>query len=307
MNYQPIKQTELFELEENFNEISNLFNSEIHTNKILLSGPKGSGKATLAYHLINYSFSLNEEYSYDFNLKKINIKNKSFQLVNNNSHPNFYLIDLLGDKKNIEISQIRKMIDYSNKSSFNGKHKFILIDNVENLNLNSLNALLKIIEEPNENVFFLLIHNSNMKIAPTLKSRCLFFKIILSFQQSLNVTNKLIDNDIYKLLNKDYINYYNTPGKIYNLFNLANENNIDLSKANLDKFLSLLIDETNYKKINSLKLLIYEFIEIYLIKKINPKNYLFVSNFLKKIKDTRKFNLDDETLFIEFKTKVLNG
>ena len=44
MNYQPIKQTELFELEENFNEISNLFNSEIHTNKILLSGPKGSGK-----------------------------------------------------------------------------------------------------------------------------------------------------------------------------------------------------------------------------------------------------------------------
>ena len=77
MNYQPIKQTELFELEENFNEISNLFNSEIHTNKILLSGPKGSGKATLAYHLINYSFSLNEEYSYDFNLKKINIKKYS--------------------------------------------------------------------------------------------------------------------------------------------------------------------------------------------------------------------------------------
>jgi len=53
--------------------------------------------------------------------------------------------------------------------------------------------------------------------------------------------------------------------------------------------------------------LIYEFIEIYLIKKINPKNYLFVNNFFKKIKDTRKFNLDDETLFIEFKTKVLNG
>ena len=75
----------------------------------------------------------------------------------------------------------------------------------------------------------------------------------------------------------------------------------------MDKFLSLLINETNYKKINSLKLLIYEFIEIYLIKKINPKNYLFVNNFFKKIKDTRKFNLDDETLFIEFKTKVLNG
>ena len=113
MNLQPIKQTELFELEKHFNEITALFNSDNHTNKILLSGPKGSGKATLAYHLINYSFSLNEEYSYDFKLKKINNKNKSFQLINNNSHPNFYLIDLLEDKKNIEISQIRKMIDYS--------------------------------------------------------------------------------------------------------------------------------------------------------------------------------------------------
>ena len=70
MNLQPIKQTELFELEKHFNEITSLFNSGYHANKILLSGPKGTGKATLAYHLINYFFSINEDYSYDFNLKK---------------------------------------------------------------------------------------------------------------------------------------------------------------------------------------------------------------------------------------------
>ena len=40
------------------------------------------------------------------------------------------------------------MIDYTNMSSFNDGYKIILIDNVENLNLNSVNALLKIIEEP---------------------------------------------------------------------------------------------------------------------------------------------------------------
>ena len=119
--------------------------------------------------------------------------------------------------------------------------------------------------------------------------------------------NQILNSDIHDLINIDLLNYYNTPGKIYNLINLATENNINLREVNLDKFLTLLIDESNYKKINSLKLLIYEFIEIYLIKKINPKNYLFVNNFFKKIKNTRKFNLDDETLFIEFKTKVLNG
>ena len=52
------------------------------------------------------------------------------------------------------------MIDYSNKSSFNNLPRIIIIDNVENLNTNSNNALLKIVEEPNENIFFLLIHNN---------------------------------------------------------------------------------------------------------------------------------------------------
>ena len=311
MNHQPIKQTELFELEESFNEISNLFNSEIHTNKILLSGPKGSGKATLAYHLINYSFSLNEEYSYDFNLKKINIKNKSFQLVNNNSHPNFYLIDLLGDKKNIEISQIRKMIDYSNKSSFNGKHKFILIDNVENLNLNSLNSLLKVIEEPNEKVFFLLIHNSGAKIAPTLKSRCLFFKINLSFQQSINVTNKLIDNNIYNLLNKDYINYYNTPGDFVNLIKFSKDSNLDLLNLKLNDFLLFLLNENLYKNNNFIKHNIFNYIELFFLntmkKSINKSKILnLCNNFTKKNYYAKKYNLDFESLFMEFKSKLLN-
>ena len=66
-------------------------------------------------------------------------------------------------KKNIEISQIRKMIEYTNKSSFNNSPKLILIDNIENLNKNSVNALLKLIEEPKYNVFFILIHNCNKK------------------------------------------------------------------------------------------------------------------------------------------------
>ncbi len=311
MNLEPIKQTDLFELEKNFNEIANLFNSTNDTNKILLSGPKGTGKATLAYHLINYFFSINEDYSYDFNLKKINTKNKSYQLVNNNSHPNFHLIDLLEDKKNIEISQIRKMIDYSNKSSFNGKHKFILIDNVENLNINSLNSLLKIIEEPNEKVFFLLIHNSSIKIAPTLKSRCLFFKINLSFQQSINVANKLIDNDIYKILNKDYINYYNTAGDFVKLIKFSNDNNIDLLNLKLKDFLTFLLNENIYKKNNFIKSNMFNYIELFFLNtvknSINKRKILnLYNNFTKKNFYTKKYNLDYESLFMEFKSKLLN-
>ena len=110
-------------------------------NKILLSGKKGSGKSTLAYHLINYILSENEEHKYNLENFCINKNNKSYKLLQNNSHPNFYLIDLLTEKKSIDVGQIREMINYTNKSTFNNMARFILIDNVENLNKNSVNAL----------------------------------------------------------------------------------------------------------------------------------------------------------------------
>ena len=199
MNIKPILQTKLYGLNQIFNEIVNLSNSNKLPNKILFTGSKGSGKSTLAYHFINYIFSINENHPYNINLNEISVQNNSFKLIKNGSHPNFHLIDLIEDKKNIEISQIRNMINYANKSSFNNRPRFILIDNVENLNINSLNALLKIIEEPNKNVFFILIHNDNKKIIKTLKSRCLPFKINLTFDQSINIANHLLNENISEM------------------------------------------------------------------------------------------------------------
>ena len=57
MNLKPQTQNILYEHGKVFQNITNLFDSNKLPNKILLSGVKGSGKATLAYHLINYIFS----------------------------------------------------------------------------------------------------------------------------------------------------------------------------------------------------------------------------------------------------------
>ncbi len=153
MNLKPSENTKIYGMENFFHEFSGLYRHKKLPNKILLSGKKGSGKSTLAYHLINYILSENEDYKYNLEDFCINKDNKSYKLLQNNSHPNFYLIDLLSEKKSIDVGQIREMISYTNKSTFNNMARFILIDNVENLNKNSINALLKIIEEPNENVF----------------------------------------------------------------------------------------------------------------------------------------------------------
>jgi DNA polymerase-3 subunit delta' len=197
------------------------------------------------------------------------------------------------------------MILNLNKSSFNSKPRFILIDNVEYLNLNSINALLKILEEPNLNTYFFLINN-NKNILPTLKSRCLNFKINLSNKETIQISNMLINSNIYEHINENLINYYSTPGKIYNLIKFSKENNIDLTKLNLKNFLNLIINENYYKKETSLKYIFYDFIELYLSTKTNLIGFEMTSKFLNRINNTKKFNLDEESLFIEFKSKILN-
>ena len=169
MNLSPDTQVNLFGLNKYFLELSNLFDQNKFPNKILLSGEKGSGKCTLSYHLINYILSKDEEFAYDRKNFLINEENKSYKLIQNKSNPNFNLIDISEDKKFIDINQIRDLISNMNKSSFNEKFRFVLIDNIEFLNKNSVNALLKILEEPNQNVHFILIHNYK-KILPTLSS-----------------------------------------------------------------------------------------------------------------------------------------
>ena len=308
----PSEQTKLFGLNKYFNEIIDLYSNKKMPNKILLSGKKGLGKSTLAYHIINYILSDKEDYNYDLNKLRINKENRSFKLVKNNSHPNFHLIDLKDDKKNIDVTQVREMISYNNKSTFNNMSRFILIDNVDKLNKSSVNALLKIVEEPNKNVFFILINNSEKFILPTLKSRCLTFKINLTFQQSMLISNQILDNNIFDLINPDLINYYNTPGEIINLITFSKDKNIDLKSCTLIGILNLLIDNGYYKKNKFVKNLLINFIELFFLKEYKlskAKKHLlnFYYEFITKIHNTEKFNLDEESLFLEFKSKLLNG
>ena len=311
MNLKPILQTKLYGMDLIFDEIVSLFNSNKLPNNILFSGSKGSGKSTIAYHFINYIFSVNEDHSYDIESNKIDVQNRSFKLVSSGLHPNFHLIDLIEDKKNIEISQIRNMINYTNKSSFNNLPRLILIDNVEKLNINSLNALLKIIEEPNKNVFFMLIHNDNKKIKKTLKSRCLTFKVHLSFNETIKISNLLLKSNIFDLINYDFIDYYAKPGDYINLINFSKKNQINLKEFSLKQLLLLLINENYYKKNNFIKFKIFYYLELYFLKILNQsidKNKIssFYTKFIHKINYANKFNLDYESLFMEFKSKVLH-
>ena len=299
----------LFGHNEIFDTLKNLYLNQKFPNKIILSGEKGIGKCTLAYHIINYILSSNEDHSYDTKDYKINSENKSFKLIKNKTNPNFNLIDVEDGKKNIDINQIRDLISNLNKSSFNESPRFVLIDNINLLNLNSVNALLKVIEEPNDNINFILI-NSNKRVLATLKSRCINFKISLSQNQVIEIANKIIDQDIYDLINKELINYYTTPGQLLRVLKISEEFEIDVKNLSLENFLSLIIKNKLYKKDKKLIELTYSFIEIYFRNKVNIKNIeilSFYTFFLKKIINTKIYNLDEESIFMEFEDRILNG
>ena len=305
MKLKPSNQLELFIHGKELKKFISLYKENKLPNKILLNGRKGIGKCTLAYHLINSILSENEDFAYNFTDFKIDDRNKTFKLIQNGSSPNFSLVDVKIDKKVVNIDQIRSLIKDLNKSSFNEKPKFVLIDDSEYLNKNSINALLKDIEEPNIGVYFILIQNQK-RLLNTLTSRFVKFNIHLSNNESLYTINKLVNNNIHNLVNNEFINYYFSPGNIYRMIQFCGENNIDLKNIGLRDFTYILIQNDHIKKKPDIKYIFYEIIEHLLKRKSLLLDMDYYNYFVKKKEKINKFNLDEESFLIELSDKILN-
>lgn len=107
-------------------------------------------------------------------------------LLEDDGHPDFYpLVITDEDKKSIGVMEIRAVVDFISLSSHLGKHKIILIEDTNLLNLNSANALLKILEEPAPTTLFILLSNNINHILPTILSRCHKYKLSLPSTESV--------------------------------------------------------------------------------------------------------------------------
>ena len=307
---EPSAQTKLYEYSDLFSLLIRLQNDSRLPNKFIISGRKGIGKSTFAYHFVNYLFSKDEENKYNLNNFEINKNNKSYNLVKKKTHPNFFLIDIVENKKIIDISQIRNMLEFSNKSSFNNKNKIILIDNIEYLNINSANALLKVLEEPNEKLIFILIHNSAKKILSTIKSRCIVFNKNIKSYDNIKIFEKISNKSFNHVLNKEFINPYMSVGDICTITKFSEENNLNLHDINPKDFLDVILDTGNKIHVKDLNLII-RFMQIYfyntLLKNFSYKLFDQQSYFYQKLNNASKYNLDLDNIFLEFKNRVLNG
>ena len=112
----------------------------------MLSGLKGCGKSTLVNHFL---FSIFDPTHYNKREFRISDSSKLLKQLKDNIFQN--IIYLKGsDFKSIKVEDIRNLKSKILQSSIINKERYIILDDVELFNPNSLNALLKIIEEPSE-------------------------------------------------------------------------------------------------------------------------------------------------------------
>tara|TARA_Y100000590_G_scaffold326482_1_gene370575 strand:- start:318 stop:1292 length:975 start_codon:yes stop_codon:yes gene_type:complete len=304
----PINQLKLFGYKHYFDSFTKLYKRRKLSNIILLSGQKGIGKATFAFHFINYLLSTNENNKYLVDELKINQNNFSYNHVVKGIHPNFFLLQNDVSDENIKIDQVRNLLKFLSKSTFSENFKIVMIDNAEYLNINSSNALLKTLEEPNNNTFFFIIQNSSSNILDTIKSRCIEFKFFFNLEDKKEILKNIIkDYDLdFNLEDLADNFYFDSPGNLLNYLILFKNANIDIGKDKPSCIFHL-IEKYKSKKDFELLPIISLFIEQYYndlsINNINNVNHYFAdkNKIINEISNMKKFNLDKKNLLISLK------
>jgi DNA polymerase III subunit delta' len=130
---------------------------------VLLAGPPDSGKANFAAGLGAYLLCRGDE--------KPCGECRQCNLVSAGTHPDLLEVTL-EDSKQIRIEQIRELIHWATQTSQQGGYKVCTINPADKLNIQSANALLKVLEEPPPNTLICLVTDQPTRLLPTLRSRC---------------------------------------------------------------------------------------------------------------------------------------
>lgn len=103
------------------------------------------------------------------------------QLMQANTHPDFHLLD--GQDESIKIEHIRNILGKVSQKSQIAPAKVVLIKQASSMNINASNAVLKALEEPPSGTFFILTSDTNSRLLPTIRSRCLLQRLPMPTQQ----------------------------------------------------------------------------------------------------------------------------
>ncbi|MCY4541455.1 MAG: DNA polymerase III subunit delta' [Rhodobacteraceae bacterium] len=148
----------------------------------LIVGPRGVGKATLAWRIAKFmrvksdpaarrngppAKSLQVDADHPSIRHLLNLTERSVTLVRRNADPKSGRVESF-----VSVASVRELKRFFSYSSAHQLPRVAIIDSVDEMNKNALNALLKLLEEPPAGSLLLLVCNSRALVPATIASRC---------------------------------------------------------------------------------------------------------------------------------------
>lgn len=144
----------------------------------LITGPRGVGKATLAWKIATFLLSGQEGGLFGDPTLAVDPDHPDARLIQAGAHPRLSLIRRPWDDKtkklkaDITVDAVRNLKSFFHMSAADGGRRVVIVDAADELNRNAANAILKELEEPPENTTILLIAHQPSRLLPTIRSRC---------------------------------------------------------------------------------------------------------------------------------------
>ena len=297
----------LFGLGNKLDFLIKLYNSKKLPRILMITGKKGVGKFTLINHFLNYIY---DKDNYDLKNKSIDNQTQFYKQYLNNIFSN--IIYLSGDNfKNVKIDDIRDLKSTILKTNISEKERFIILDDIELFNTNSLNALLKIIEEPTSKNYFVLINSKTKPLMETIYSRSLEIKILLSKETRIKIIESLIKKNNLEVF-IDFNSSSLTPGNFLSFNKICEENKINVDGEFLQNIKILLNFYKKNKNVNLINMILfltdYHFYNLQEKKNDNIEKVIEDKSFvINNINKFIEYNLNQNSLINAISNKLSNG
>ena len=157
--------------------VTGLASGRLH-HGLMLAGPEGIGKATLAYRFARHLLAKPSERDPFGQSLDVAAETTAARQVLALSHPGLMVIRRVWDPKgkrftaSIPVDEVRRIKSFLAHTAGDGANRVVIVDSADELNLNAANALLKSLEEPPPRTFFLLVAAQPGRLLPTIRSRC---------------------------------------------------------------------------------------------------------------------------------------
>lgn len=168
----------------------------------LITGPRGTGKATLAWQIAKWLLSGSDSDDLSSDPEQPVVRR-----IRALSEPRLQLIRRPVDEKTnrlraeITVDEIRRLHGFFHMSAAEGGRRVAIVDAADEMNQASANALLKLLEEPPHDATLLLIAHQPARLLPTIRSRCRELRLHpLAPEQMAQVLDDLgVDHDAAQL------------------------------------------------------------------------------------------------------------